>query len=120
MAHDGGSGGAILDVPALAAQIVAILRSNAGTLWAKVEEIASEQALAVAMQAKLVAETKASGDSSEILVKFLSDQQERMALTLVRFVVAETVATFEKTWNAVVDLIWKTVDGAVNRSLGLI
>ena len=75
------------------------------------------QIKAIAQQARLVASGIASGEITEETREFFLDGLEDMALNFVKTLRGLLMVTIEKVWNAVVGVIWKTIESATGITL---
>lgn len=80
-------------------------------------DFAERQSKALAMQAAWIAQETAnrdlSDDDRDWFLKDLARQSENFAHTLA----ALTVLTVEKAWNAIVDVLWTAINGAVSAAI---
>ena len=77
------------------------------------------QLKALAKQTSLIAEGIRSGDIDEDLRDFFLDSLEDMALNFVKTLRGMLAVTIEKTWNAVVGVIWRAIESVTNIALPL-
>ncbi len=75
------------------------------------------QVEALAKQADLIAEGVLSGDIDEGLRDFFLDSLEDMALNFAKTLRGLLMVTIEKVWNAVVGVLWKSIESATGIGL---
>jgi hypothetical protein len=77
------------------------------------------QVEAIADQANLVSEGIISGEITNETRDFFQDGIKDMSRNFVNTLVGMTAVTVEKTWNAVVEVIWKAISTATGVTLRL-
>lgn len=75
------------------------------------------QIKAIAKHSELVAKGIASGDITGDLKDFFLDSIEDMVLNFVKTLHGLMMVTIEKTWNAIVNVIWKAIDVATGLNI---
>jgi len=75
------------------------------------------QVEALAKQADLIAKGIKSGDIDDDLREFFLDSLEDMALNFAKTLRGLVMVTIEKVWNAVVGVIWKSIEAATGIGL---
>ena len=77
------------------------------------------QLKAIAQQAAIVEAGILSGQITDETRDFFLDSLEDMALTFVKTLRGLVMVTIEKTWNAIVGVLWKAISAATNIVLPL-
>ncbi|SDX37793.1 hypothetical protein [Thiocapsa roseopersicina] len=77
------------------------------------------QVEALAQQAAFIAAGIASGDITENTRDFFLDELEHMAESFVKTLVRLSHVLFEKIWNAVMQVLWQAIEGAIGTALPL-
>ena len=95
-------------VEEIKAAATAVLDKDVTTL----RGFSDRQVKAIAQQTQLVATGIASGQITEETREFFLDSLEDMALNFAKTLRGLLMVTVEKVWNAVVGVIWKTIDAA--------
>jgi len=72
----------------------------------------------MAKRAAQIAEFTIKGEIDEEQRKFFLEDLARDAKTFAKVVVAMVAITIEKVWNAVVEIIWGAINGAVDTAIG--
>lgn len=81
-------------------------------------EFAERQTKALAKQAAWIAEATLNGELSDDDRDWFLKNLEKLAENFARTVIALTILTLEKAWNAIVGTLWKAINGAVEATLG--
>ena len=76
-------------------------------------QFAEEQTRLLAKQAALIAQASISGDIDEDDRDFFTESLKQSAENFARTLVALTILTIEKAWNALVTILW----GAINKAI---
>lgn len=101
------------DPQQIGTQIVSKLNALANADLAQLSAFADRQATLLAKQAAWIAEAtilhELTDDDREWFVNNLKDLTENFA----RVVVGLTLLTIEKAWNAIVDVLWGAINGAI-------
>ena len=75
------------------------------------------QIKAMAQQTALLAKGVASGEITEDTREFFLDSLEDMALNFAKTLRGLLMVTIEKVWNAVVGVIWKSIEAVTGIAL---
>ena len=75
------------------------------------------QIKAMAQQTSLLAKGVASGEITEDTREFFLDSLEDMALSFAKTLRGLLMVTIEKVWNAVVGVIWKSIEAVTGIAL---
>ncbi len=78
-----------------------------------VRGFSERQVEAIAKQTLIIQKGILIGDIDEGLKDFFLDGLEAMALNFVNTLKGILSVTIEKVWNAIVDVLWRTIDTAV-------
>ena len=78
------------------------------------------QVTALAKQTELLANGMASGDIEEDLLGFFLDSLEDMVLNFANTLRGLMMVTIEKVWNAIVVVLWQTIESATGVELASI
>lgn len=76
-------------------------------------DFAQGQTKLLAKQAALIAQAAINGDIDEDDQEFFTESLRKSTENFARTLVALTILTIEKAWNAVVEILW----GAINKAL---
>lgn len=100
------------DLDGLIAGILAALKAEVSEGWATIEAFSADQARMLANQAKMIAVARRDGSlkDDDHAFNFFTEQMKRLAENFARTVAALSVLTLERAWNAVVGVVWDTVN----------
>lgn len=84
-----------------------------------VKGFSERQVKALGQQAALVAEGIAKGQITEETREFFLDSLETMAQNFIHTLQGLFLLTVERIWNAVVDVIWGTINKAISAATGI-
>jgi len=79
-----------------------------------VRGFSERQLEAIAKQTLIIQKGIISGDIDDDLKEFFFDGLEAMALNFVNTLKGILSVTIEKIWNAIVDLLWNTINNAID------
>lgn len=105
-----------LDVNELVSEIKDTI---SGILDKDIKEVggfSNRQLMGIANQASLIASGIASGEITEETRDFFLDQLVQLAHNFVRTLIGLLIATVERLWNAVVNILWQ----AISKATGLV
>lgn len=103
------------DVKAILDEIFDHLSFELQGAWNSISSYAERQAKMLAQQAAWIAQSRIAGslktddDLFEFFTEELSDSVENFANTIA----LQTLLTLEKTWNSIVDILWRYINGAL-------
>ena len=106
-----------IDISALISGMKDAASQVLGTDITTLRGFSDGQIKAIALQARLVASGIANGEITEETREFFLDGLEDMALNFVKTLRGLLMVTVEKVWNAVVGVIWKTIESATGITL---
>lgn len=78
-----------------------------------VRGFSERQVEAIAKQTLIIQKGVLTGDIDEGLKDFFLDGLEAMALNFVNTLKGILSVTIEKVWNAIVDVLWRTIDSPI-------
>jgi hypothetical protein len=103
-----------IDFAQLVADIVDAVRGVTRQSFAKVEAFVREQTPRIAMHYKLATELHLAGEVGDAEYREMVKDGELMIRRLGMTIAGLTIVTLERAWNAIVGVVW----GTVNRALG--
>lgn len=102
-----------INIDELAAAIVAALRGELTDGWTSVSTFAGKQARRLATQAALMTEGRITHQIDDELLDFFEDQLKEITINFARAMAMRTIITLQRAWNAIVGVVWDTVNGAL-------
>lgn len=94
-------------------EVSAIIQKDVTTI----RGFSNRQLKGIANQSALLAEGIASGGITDYTRDFFLDQLVELAHNFVKTLVGLLIVTIEKIWNAIVDIIWKTISTIIGFQL---
>lgn len=104
---------AAIDVDQLVTDIKTVATQILNKDITTVNGFSERQIKAIGQQAALVAEGIASGQITKETREFFSASLEKMVQNFLETLQGLLWMTIEKLWNAMVGVIWKTINGAI-------
>lgn len=104
---------AAIDVDQLVTDIKTVATQILNKDITTVNGFSERQITAIGQQAALVAEGIASGQITKETREFFSASLEKMVQNFLETLQGLLWMTIEKLWNAMVGVIWKTINGAI-------
>lgn len=102
-------------------ELIADVKTTASAIISKDIEtlrgFSNRQLHGIATQSALVATGLASGEIRDSLRDFFLDQLVELVRNFVNVLVGLTLATIERLWNAIVNVIWTAISKAANITL---
>ncbi len=105
-----------IDVGKLVEDIMNALKGAVGDGWSKIAGFAEKQSKMLANQAAMITQSRIDGSlkDDDDLFEFFVDQLKEMTENFARSVATLTLLTIEEAWNAVVHVIWGTINSALS------
>lgn len=103
-----------IDIEGLAAAIVAAIKgavvqgANTGSAFIR------NQSRGLALQAAMITEARIGGKIDEDDFKFFTAQLRTLTENFTRAVAALALITLQKAWNAIVGVLWGTINNALS------
>ena len=104
---------AAIDVDQLVTDVKTVATQILNKDITTVNGFSERQLTAIGQQAALVAEGIASGQITKETREFFSASLEKMVQNFLETLQGLLWMTIEKLWNAMVGVIWKTINGAI-------
>jgi hypothetical protein len=104
-----------VDIAQTANELIDAIRSQVTEGWDTISTFATTQSKMLATQSAWITESRINGSlkDDDDLFDFFVAQLKDSVESLARSVAALTILTLEKTWNAIVGVLW----GAINTAL---
>lgn len=101
-----------IDIGNLIKQILESLRNEMIDGWQTISGFSEDQARKIATQAAMITSERTAGAlrDDDDLFEFFVEQLKRLTENFVRTVAAMTILTLEKSWNAVVGVVWRAIN----------
>ena len=105
-----------IDVQTFVSDILGALRGALSEGWSKISAFAEKQAKMLAQQGALIAQSRLAGTLAEDddLFDFFVQQLKDLTTNFARSVATMTLLTIEQAWNALVGVVWGTVNKALS------
>jgi hypothetical protein len=108
------------DVDQLGAKIInALNESLEGDIMVFVA-FADRQARGLAKQAAWIAEATLNGELTAEDREWFLENLKELSTNFARTVVALTLLTIEKAWNAIVGTLWEAINGTISAAIGIV
>jgi len=106
-----------LDVEKLITDAKELLSSNINKDISTLRGFSIRQLNGIANQSALIATGIANGEITSATRDFFLEQLVELAHNFVNTLVGLLIATIEKLWNALVELVWKTISEVIGYQL---